>query len=152
MKSGPSEASQLFEQWLKQRTMSTIHPPCCHLEWVHRKELFGEGIKKVNNIALFHKYPHLLPKEQQPSVQQKRGSQKRSVSFDPRASQGPHQKEDPSRWTPCPMTEREQNLLKLICVQYLPKDSPTLTPSVRLKIRRYLQYLMFVDSGFKDFL
>ncbi|KAF4689080.1 chromosome X 22 [Perkinsus olseni] len=106
----------------------------------------------VNNIALFHKYPHLLPKEQQPSVQQERGSRKRSVSFDPRASQGPHQKEDPSRWTPCPMTEREQNLLKLICVQYLPKDSPTLTPSVRLKIRRYLQYLMFVDSGFKDFL
>ncbi|KAF4732824.1 hypothetical protein FOZ62_029072 [Perkinsus olseni] len=155
MKSGPSEASQLFEQWLKQRTMSTIHPPCCHLEWVHRKELYGEGIKKVSFSARARDLCCFMgafdASEQQRSVQQKRGSRKRSVSFDPSASQGPHQKQDPCRWRPCPMTEREQNLLKLICLQYLPKDSPTLTPSVRLKIRRYLQYLMFVDSGFKDF-
>ncbi|EER05066.1 hypothetical protein Pmar_PMAR026500 [Perkinsus marinus ATCC 50983] len=110
--------------------MSIVHPPLSHLEWVRRKELFGEGIRKVNNIALFYKYPHLVPKEDPTIDRLDRGSRKRSVSSDPSGIEKAREKREPPGWMPVPMTDREQNLLKLICTRYL----------------------MFIDPGFKDFL
>jgi hypothetical protein len=111
-----------------------------------RRQLFGEGVKGINNIARFHKYPHTIKvsdEAPEPLVQTYRETMPIAIKVDNRKAFQELRADPTDR-----ILDIDKRLLVQLIQEYL--IGPTISTSVQKKVHAYLLQIMEKDRWFRD--
>ena len=111
-----------------------------------RRQLYGEGVKSINNIARFHKYPHTIPYTDEIPVKIEstfRESIPVVMNVDNRASFEKLRVDSRDK-----LLDIDRQLLMRLIEEHL--RGPTISKSVQKKAHAYIIQVMEQDKWFRD--
>ena len=111
-----------------------------------RRQLYGEGVKSISNIARYHKYPHTIPyTDEVPEKQEQtfRETVPVVVNTDNRDAFAKLRVDHKDK-----LLAVDKNLLMALIEEHL--RGPTISKSVQKKAHAYLIQIMEQDRWFRD--